>query len=422
MKRLLKHALRGLTIRLLLARERLESGATFNLISSEARANPYPTYQRLRERSPVHRSRLANAWILTKHSDIDAVLRDQKRFGNDERKAVDRLRNEQVDDEMRSMLRLDPPDHTRLRALVNKAFTPRAVQSLKPRVEEIVDELLDEIDPDKPFDVIQHLAYPLPMTVIAEMLGVPTEDRERFNAWSHDVALGLEGGRTREENQRLWRSRQELAEYFASIIEQRRDDPRDDMISALIAAEEERDKLSHPEMLAMLVLLLVAGNETTKNLIGNGLLALLHNPEQIKRLREEPDLIEAAIDELLRFDSSVQIDGRVALEDVEIGGKRIKAGQRLILLIGAANRDPDVFDAPDQLDVTRSDGNHVSFGRGVHHCLGAQLARIESQAAFSKLLTRFPDLHLVHEPKFRDQIVLRGLEALWVESGPKVKA
>ncbi len=422
MKRVLKRVLTDLTIRFLLARERIESGVAFNLLTREARSNPYPVYQQLRDKSPVHRSRLANAWVLTKHSDIDAVLRDHKRFGNDERKAVDRLRQEQIDDEMRSMLRLDPPDHTRLRSLVNKAFTPRAVQSLKPRVEELVDELLDDIDPGQPFDVMEKLAYPLPMIVIAEMLGVPTEDRERFNAWSNDVALALEGRRSEEQNRRMHRSRRDLAEYFTSVIEIRRDDPRNDTVSALITAEESGDKLTHQEMLSMLVLLLVAGNETTKNLIGNGLLALLYNPKQLEPLRDQPELIDATVEELLRFDSSVQIDGRTVLEDVEIGGKKISAGQRLILLIGAANRDPEVFDEPDRLDVQRSNGNHISFGRGIHHCLGAQLARIETQVALDKLLARFTDLRLVEEPTFRDQAVLRGVEALWVESTSRPSA
>lgn len=375
-------------------------------------SDPYPIYRKLRRRSPVHRSKLVNGWVLSAHADVDRVLRDYKRFSNDERNSNRPQGYEAFAEETRSLLRLDPPDHTRLRSLVGQAFTPRAVEQLKPRVERIVDELLDGIDDTGRFDVIADLAYPLPITVIAEMVGVPPEDRDQFKVWSSDVARVLEPGTSEEENRRSLRSRAALDEYFGEIITQRQAAPRDDLISALIAAEDAGDKLTRDETLAILVLLLVAGNETTRNLIGNGLLALLNHPDQLQALRRSPQMIESAIEELLRFDSPVQLDVRTALEDVEIGGKRIRKGQQVVLLIGAANRDPEVFADPDRLELGRKAQSHISFGRGIHHCLGAPLARIEGQVAFRKLLERFSEIRLDGSPRFRDHVVLRGLESL----------
>ena len=415
MKRIVKRAFRYLAVRLLLGREWLESRATYNPLSTRLHSDPYPVYRKLRRRSPVHRSRLVGGWVLSAHADVDRVLRDYKRFSNDQRNSNRPQRFEAYAEETRSLLRLDPPDHTRLRSLVGQAFTPRAVEQLRTRVERIVDELFDKIGDAGRFDAIEDLAYPLPITVIAEMVGVPAEDRDQFKTWSSDVARVLEPGTSEEEARRSLRSRAALSEYFNKIIAQRQVEPRDDLISALIAAEDEGDKLSRDETLATLVLLLVAGNETTKNLIGNGLLALLRQPDQLQRLRDNPEMIESAIEELLRFDSPVQLDGRTALEDVEIGGKQVRKGQQIVLLIGAANRDPEVFADPDRLDLGREAQSHISFGRGIHHCLGAPLARIEGQVAFRKLLERFSEIRLDGLPRFRDHVVLRGLRSLPVK-------
>ncbi|MDE0142949.1 MAG: cytochrome P450 [Caldilineaceae bacterium] len=402
--------LRPVAKRALLTREWLESGVVFDLTSKDVLANPYPTYQRLRERDPVHRMRLINAWVLTRYEDVQAVLQDHHRFSNQEAGAGDR---EYTKD--RSMLDLDPPDHTRLRSLVSKAFTPRSVAALGPRIEKIVEGLLDDVNGEDRFDLIDSFAFPLPIIVIAEMLGVPAEDLDRFKDWSNDIVLSLEPILTREQRERFRRSEQELYEYFEGIIALRRQDPQDDLVSALLAAEEEGDRLSHGELLATLLLLLVAGNETTRNLIGNGMLALLRNPGELQRLQGEPELIETAIDELLRYDSPVQLDGRTALEDVELGGKIIGTGQQVVSVVGAANRDPAAFSDPDRLDIGREEKSHISFGRGIHYCLGASLAKLEGRIAFEGLLERFSSMRLAAEPQQRKQVVLRGVEDLIVE-------
>lgn len=396
--------------RSLLTWEWLESGVVFDLTSKDVLANPYPTYQRLRERDPVHRMRLVDAWVLTRYEDVQAVLQDHRRFSNQEAGAGDR---EYTKD--RSMLDLDPPDHTRLRSLVSKAFTPRSVAALAPRIERIVEELLDEVDGEDRFDLIDSFAFPLPIIVIAEMLGVPAEDLDRFKDWSNDIVLSLEPILSREQRERFRRSEQELYEYFEGIIALRRQEPQDDLVSALLAAEEEGDRLSHGELLATLLLLLVAGNETTRNLIGNGMLALLRNPGELQRLREQRDLLDPAIDELLRYDSPVQLDGRTALEDVELGSKLIRTGQQVVSVVGAANRDPAAFSDPDRLDIGRQEKSHISFGRGIHYCLGASLATLEGRIAFEGLLERFSTVRLAAEPQQRKQVVLRGVENLVVD-------
>ena len=402
--RVVKNAIRPAAIRALTTWERVESGVSYDPTSARIRNNPYDTYDRMRERDPVHRMRLINAWVLTRYEDVDMVLRDHRRFLKDDSSDI-----------YRSMLNSNPPDHTRLRAIVSKAFTPRSVSELHPRIERIVADLLDDLDDGGRFDLIEKFAYPIPITVIAEMLGVPAQDMDIFEGWSNDVSLIIEPYQTEEQEARVERASKELFEYFESIMEQRRRDPRDDMITALMNAEEEGDKLTHEELLGTLMLLLVAGNETTRNLIGNGMLALLRHPDQLQRLRDNPDLLDSAVNELLRYDSPVQLDGRIAHEDVEIAGTQIQAGERVINAIGAANRDPAVFTNPNALDIGRREKSHISFGRGIHHCLGAPLAMMEGRIAFSLLLDRFPSMSLLAEPEFREQIVLRGVEELWVE-------
>lgn len=393
--------------RILLAWERLESGVSYDLTSSAFIEDPYRTYEELRRKDPVHRMRLVEAWALTRYEDVQDVLIDHKRFTNSERN-YDYM-------QYRTFLDLDPPDHTRLRGLVSKAFTPRAVRELGPRIQGLVDELLDAVAGKDRIDLISDFAFPLPVIVIAEMLGVPAEDRARFREWSDDIALSVNPLLNSEQIERVQQATEELFDYFEGIIEQRRQAPQNDMISALLAAEEEGDRLTHEELLSTLMLLLVAGNETTRNLIGNGMLALLKSPAQLQRLRDHPELLDSAINELLRFDSPVQIDSRNAIDDVEIGGKRIAAGQRILAIVGAANRDPQVFANPDELDIGRDEVSHLSFGRGIHYCLGSPLAILEGRIAFTSLLERFSSIRLASDPVFKEQIVLRGVEALWVE-------
>ena len=402
-----RNIVRSVAIQALLTWERIESGVSYNPVSAENAADPYSNYKKIRLKDPVHRMRLLDAWLLTRYEDVDTVLRDYRRFSNAERSLNDAGRV--------TLLDLDPPDHTRLRSLVSRAFTPRSVAALESRARHIAEELLDAVENTDRFDLIQALAFPLPVIVIAEMIGVPPEDRERIKSWSNDIALSVEPVLTDEQVDMVDRATDELYEYFDDIIALRRREPREDLISALIDAEDEGERLTHDEVLATLLLLLVAGNETTRNLIGNGTLALLRNPEQLQLLRDSPDLMDTAINEFLRYDSPVQLDGRYVEEDVEIGGKRIRAGQRVISALGAANRDPEVFTNPDSLDITRKEKSHISFGRGIHHCLGAPLALLEGRIAFSCMLDRFSSIRLLSEPERRPQVVLRGVDELWIE-------
>ena len=412
---LMQKAVRSVVVGAMLARERWQSGVVYNPLSRQTAQDPYPVYAALRERDPVHRSGLMNSWLFTRHADIDTILRDHRRFGNDPRKGKlsRRQRANLPADEEFTMLFLDPPDHKRLRALVNKAFTPKAVNALEPHIRKLLGALLDEIEDPAGFDLMQTVAQPLPVIVIAEMLGVPPEDRAQFKVWSDQRARTLEPVMDARERAASEAAAIALDAYFLPIIQERRTAPQDDIVSALAQAEEEGDRLTEREMLNMLRLLLIAGNETTTNLIGNGVLALLRHPDQLQRLREDPSLIPSGVDELLRFDSPVQTDFRRALEDCEVNGFPLKKRDNIVVLLGAANRDPDVFEDPDRLDVGRGDRSHLSFGRGIHHCIGAPLARLEGRIVLEMLLERYSEISLRGEhPRFRNSIVLRGLESL----------
>ena len=411
----MRKAIRSAIANAVLVRERWQSGVVYNPLSAGMAQDPYPFYAALRERDPVHRSRLVNAWVFTRHADIDAILRDHRRFSNDPRKGTLSRRqraNLPTEDEF-TMLFLDPPDHKRLRALVNKAFTPKVVNALEPHIRSLLGALLDDVDDPAGFDLMQAVAQPLPVIVIAEMLGIPAEDRAQFKVWSDQRARVLEPAIEPRERAVAETASRALDAYFRPIIKERREAPQDDIVSALAQAEEEGERLTERETLNMLRLLLIAGNETTTNLIGNGILALLRHPDQLQRLRDDPGLIPAAVDELLRFDSPVQTDFRRVLEDCEVSGIPLRKRENMILLLGAANRDPDVFENPDRLDVGRDDRSHLSFGRGIHHCIGAPLARLEGRIVLETLLERFSSIGLLDErPRFRNSIVLRGLESL----------
>jgi len=417
----LRWTLRSAVVKTLALPEYWRSGIAYNPLSARVIQDPYPTYARLRSRSPAHRSRVLNSWVFTRYADVEAILRDFRRFSNipTSRNLTRKQRSSLSPRAEWTMLFLDPPEHTRLRALVNKAFTPKVVDALEPHIRTIMGQLLDDIDDRSGFDLIAAVANPLPVIVIAEMLGVPPEDRAEFKHWSDERARLLEPVITPEERKRAMVAGESFDAYFSAIIEARRREPQEDIVSALAQAEEEGDKLTAREVLNMLRLLLVAGNETTTNLIGNGMLALLRNPDQLQLLREDPSRIPAAVEELLRFDSPVQLDFRGVLEDCEVNGASLRRGDGAILAIGAANRDPEVFDEPERLDVERSKGSNISFGRGVHHCLGAPLARLEGRIALEVLLERFSSMRLLNDrPRFRRAIVLRGLESLPMAAEP----
>jgi cytochrome P450 len=313
---------------------------------------------------------------------------------------------------------MDPPNHTRLRGLVSKAFTPRTVEGLRPKIEAVVEDLLDRQADHAGFDVVSAFAYQVPVLVICDLLGVPAEDRGRFGAWSAALARGLDN-LTVTDSEFIMHGNEAaagLTDYFRQLVAKRRRQPGADLLSGLIAAEEAGDRLSEDELLATCVLLFFAGHETTVNLIGNGVLALLRHPAELQRLRDKPGLIGGAVEELLRYDSPVQRTGRVAEEALELNGRRYQPGDRVSLLVGAANRDPEQFSDPDRLDITRSNaGQHLSFAAGIHYCVGAPLARLEAQIAIGALLRRAPRLRLVTEtPAWRATFVLRGLQALEV--------
>jgi pimeloyl-[acyl-carrier protein] synthase len=374
------------------------------LVSPEIYSDPYPIYHQLREQDPVHWSDVWGCWVLTRYADVVTVLRDYRRFTNVGRIAafLDQL-PESVRAQIRplyanfttGMPNTDPPEHTRVRGLVNKAFSARVVESMRPRVQAIVDGLLDQAESGGSMEVIGDLAYPLPAIVIAETLGVPAADRDQFKAWSDDIVAFHGTGRPHIET--IKKSTAALLEtkaWLLQLIEARRRQPEDDLISALVAAEERGDMLNQTELVATCITLLTAGHETTTGLIGNGLLALLRHPDQLRKLRENPTMIGTAVEEFLRFDTSFLRAWRLTAEDVEIGGQPIPKGQTLSLMLGAANRDPAQFEDPDRLDITREPNLHTSFGWGIHFCAGAPLARREAEIAFTTLLRRFPRLEL----------------------------
>jgi cytochrome P450 len=307
------------------------------------------------------------------------------------------------------MLNSDPPDHTRLRRLVGKAFTPRRIEQLRPRVEEISDELLDTLAGRTEFDLIDSFAFPLPTTVICELLGIPPADRESFRVWSNTLVSTSGAQETREASTAM-------AAYLVTLMADKRTNPADDMLTALLHARDNEDKLTENELISMVFLLLVAGHETTVNLIGNGMLALLGNPDQLAALRADFSLLPRAVEEFLRYEGPVNLTTlRYTTGPVRIGNVTVPAGEFVLVALSSANRDPEQFDDADRLDVTRSPGGHLAFGHGIHFCLGAPLARLEGEVAFEQLLRRFPDLRLAVDPgqlRWRASTLMRGVEAL----------
>jgi cytochrome P450 len=388
------------------------------------KADPYPFYARWRAESPVFRTTLnkQTAWLVTRYDDVLTVLKDDQ-FAKDKTKVLsaDQLARLPWIPSIfkpleQNMLDLDQPDHTRLRALVHQAFTPRLIENMRDRVQTLTDELLDKAEFKGRMDLIHDYALPLPATIIAEILGVPVRDRHKFHRWSNAI---LTAKPSTFGTLLLIPHVVAFMRYIRTLIKIRRTEPRDDLISALVQAHESDDRLSENELLSMIVLLLVAGHETTVNLIGNGVIALIAHPEMQERLRDNPSLLRSAVDELLRYDSPVQLaTERYTRDEVSLAGVTIPRGELIFAVIGSANRDERQFERPDVLDLEREPNRHVAFGQGVHFCLGASLARLEGQIAISTLLRRTSDLRLATAPqalRYRPSLILRGVESLPVE-------
>lgn len=401
----------------------------FNPLSPEFQSNPYAYYGMLRQYAPVFHFEAWGTWFLSRYEDCVTVLKSQS-VGHSAEKLLppEELERRRAAippsqfplwEVQRSwMLFNDPPTHTRLRGLVHKAFTPRMIERLKDKAQQLTDNLLDEAQRKGKLELIEDLAFPLPVTVIAELIGIPVSDQEVFRGWSRALAGTLEMTEAEAVYTRGSVAAAEFSDYLRKLIATRRNDPQDDLLSALIAAEEAGDKLTEAEMISNVILLLVAGHETTVNLIGNGTYALLTHPAQVARLSADPTLARSAVEECLRFDSPVQMTSRLVQEPIEVNGQTINAGYQVAALLGAANRDPEQFANPDDFDITRPNASqHIGFGNGIHFCLGAPLARLEGEIALRTLFTRFPKLALDpnEPPQHRQTFVLRGYERMMLQ-------
>lgn len=383
-------------------------------------ANPYALYDQWRAEAPVRWEPALRGWCVTSHAAVTAALADPHlssdrteaylaAFPLDARETLCTFARARSD----MMLFVDPPKHTRLRGLVQKAFTPKMIEQLRPRIEHLVSEFLAPARANGGFDLISDLSEPLPGVVIAELLGVPPADRPQFKRWALDFATAISGGRTLDVVLRAQTSLLAMAEYLRPIIADRRMHPADDLLSALVAVEKQGELLNETELVATCMLLLIAGSETTTNLIGNGMLALLRNPGQLARLRAGEEGIRPAVEELLRYDTPVQASFRVAREATVIAGAPIQPGEMVVLVLGAANRDPSQFPEPNRLDIGRGDRRHLSFAHGPHFCLGAALARLEAQVAIAAILERLPGVRLASDqPDWRPLFAFRGLQSL----------
>lgn len=404
----------------------VDPGTAFLMEAFEpaTRQDPYPLYAKMREQNPL----LAagnGLWFAFTHQTTQDVLRSPN-MSSDERRSNEFRENLQHDPKYQQfkqreplMLFMDPPDHTRLRKLVSRAFTPRTVERLVPRIVTMTDAALDEIAGAGPVDLREALAYPIPIAVICELLGVPEHEARSFQDLSDDLTLSIEPGvlRTPEQETAIEHAYDGLQLHIGDLLQRRRVEPGDDLVSGLLAARDGDDKLSEIELINMVILLLLAGHETTVNLIGNGAVALLRNPDQLRMWQDDPSLDRQAVDELLRYDSPVQFGMRVVTEDYSIGDVVVPAFDQITCLLGAANRDPAVFDNPDQLDLRRHNSfANMSFGGGIHHCLGMALARTEGELVLGSLLRRFKKIELVAEPVVRPRFVLRGYESIMIEA------
>jgi cytochrome P450 len=389
-------------------------------------ADPYPAYAELRARGRVIRYEPTDQWLVPHHADVSALLRDRRlgrtyrhRFTHEEFGRTPPPPEHEPFHTLNDhgMLDLEPPDHTRIRRLVSKAFTPRTVERLRPYVHGLANELVAALVRDGGGDLLTDVAEPLPVAVIAEMLGIPEADRARLRPWSADICGMYELNPSGESAAKAVRASVEFSEYLRELIAARREDPGDDLVSGLIAAHDEGDRLTEQEMISTAVLLLNAGHEATVNATVNGWWALFRNPAQLAALRADPSLVPSAVEELMRYDTPLQLFERWVLDDIEIDGTTIPRGSEIALLFGSANHDPAVFTDPGRLDLTRGDNPHISFSAGLHYCIGAPLARIELAASMTALLEQAPTLTLAAEPERKPNFVIRGLRGLSVEVG-----
>lgn len=396
----------------------------FRTYSDFLHNDPYPFYAYLLEQKPLCYVEERWAWVASRYEDVNRILKDPL-FVREYRNAVPQHLQQElpqaspewipVNDMLNNwMLLRDAPAHTRLRGLVSHAFTPRTMDRLKPKIRSIAEHLADRMAEEPQPDLIASFAFPLPVIVIAELLGVPPEDRDLFKDWSHTFAKVLEStDQSPEFAKQALRATEDISDYFRRLIAERKTAPQEDMISELVAAQEQADALTDQELIATCVLLLVAGHETTVNLIGNSVLALLNHPDQYAQLLEHPELTASAVEEVLRFESPVQMTGRLASADYEIGGQVIRQGDFVNVMLGAANRDPSQFEQPNRFDIGRSPNRHLAFASGPHFCLGAPLARIEGEIALAVLLERFPQMRLADDKlNWRPNILFRGLSSM----------
>ena len=398
------------------------------ILSPERVADPYPYFAELRREDPVHWNEIYRAWFVHRFVDVWEGLRSPALSSDRVQPVFEHKLTPEQQDQRRPTFEIlqhwmvfqDPPDHTRLRRLMNQAFTPRQVQALRPRIEQVVAGMLDEIGPRGQVDLIRDFAYPIPAVIIAEMMGVPPSDRDMFKAWSDAIMiLVFCGARVEDRRERAQRGLLELAEYLRGLIRRFRSEPEDNLITSLVQAKDQNDTLSEDEIISTCTLLLFGGHETTTNLIGNGTRTLLANPDQLKLLRDDPKLITSAIEELLRFDGPSKMQVRLVAEDTELGGKKLRAGDELYFVQASANHDPDEFDDPDTVDLRRNPNRHIGFGFGLHHCLGAPLARLEGAIAIDALIRRFPDLRPGPGPEvWHPTLISRGMEQFPVSFTP----
>ena len=398
-----------------------------NLLCPEAIDDPYAYFGRLRDCDPVHWNPLWQGWIVTRHQHVVEVLHDAARFSSNRMAYLDAHASAEKRQSLenyfamlsRWLVFIDPPDHTRLRLLLQKAsFTPRQLLSWRPRIQAIIDDLLARLDPGKPVDFVQGVAFPLPVLVVSEILGFPPEDREQVKLWTTDVALPFFlalGMDARQKWARAEQAAKEFGAYARGLLQERKKQPRDDLLSAMVQAEHRGEFLNEDEVVANAVLLMIAGHETTSNLLANGLLAFIRHPQQIELLRREPDRIGAAVEECLRYDPPVKATVRWAKENLELEGKQIQAGQKLLLALASANRDPAQFADPDRFDITRgvTPQQHTAFAIGTHYCLGAPLARLEGEVTFTTLFQHFHTFTLATDtPVYKPMVIARALETL----------